>query len=213
MSINVIALIMSDLSGKVIAITGAASGIGLATARLLAQQGALLSLADINEARLGEAADKLRQLYPREISSTVDPVLTTVLDVRSSQACNHWVQKTVTHFNQPLAGAANLAGVFGKSIWQEVGAIRSMTDLEADFVLDVNCRGTFNCLRAELAHMKTGAGGRHGGSIVNAASIAGIIGVEHNGPYVASKHAVVGWTRTAAKEEGKRAIRVNAIAP
>jgi len=93
--------------------------------------------------------------------------------------------------------------------------VRNLTDSEAEFVLDVNCRGTFNCLRAELAHMKTGTipRGRHGGSIVNAASIAGLMGVEHNGPYVASKHAVAGWTRTAAKEEGKRAIRINAIAP
>jgi NAD(P)-dependent dehydrogenase (short-subunit alcohol dehydrogenase family) len=204
---------MSDLTAKVIAITGAASGIGLATARLLAQQGAFLSLADINKSRLGEVADELRTLYPSGVLSTVDPVLTTVLDVRSPQACNDWIQRTVTHFNQPLSGAANLAGVFGKSIGQEVGAIRNMTDPEADFVLDVNCRGMFNCLRAELVHMKTGTRGRHGGSIVNAASIAGIMGVEHNGPYVASKHAVVGWTRTAAKEEGKRAIRVNAIAP
>ncbi|KKK22257.1 hypothetical protein AOCH_006641 [Aspergillus ochraceoroseus] len=209
--------IMSSVTGKVIAITGAASGIGLATARLLAQQGAFLSLADINEARLEEAAAALRQQFYPSITSNggMDPVLTTVVDVRSAQACNDWVQRTVNHFSQPLSGAANLAGVFGKSIGQEVGAVRNMTDAEAEFVLDVNCRGTFNCLRAELAHMKTGTTprGRHGGSIVNAASIAGLMGVEHNGPYVASKHAVVGWTRTAAKEEGKRAIRVNAIAP
>ncbi|KAJ5958025.1 short chain dehydrogenase/reductase family oxidoreductase [Penicillium vulpinum] len=202
---------MASLQGKVIAITGAASGIGLATAKLLAQHGAPLSLADLNETRLADAATEIRQLYPSDVS--LHPVLTTVVDVRSLEACQSWVARTTTHFNQPLAGAANLAGVFGKSIGQEVGAVRNMTESEFEFVLDVNCRGTFNCLRAELPSMQTGSSGRNGGSIVNAASIAGIVGVEHNGPYVASKHAVVGLTRTVAKEEGKRAIRVNAIAP
>lgn len=79
--------------------------------------------------------------------------------------------------------------------------------------MDVNCRGLLNCLRAELPFMQTGSQGCGGGSIVNAASIAGIVGVQNNGPYVASEHAVVGLTRTVAKEEGTRAIRVNAIAP
>ncbi|KAJ5329230.1 short chain dehydrogenase/reductase family oxidoreductase [Penicillium brevicompactum] len=209
---------MSSLTGKVIAITGAASGIGLATARLLAQQGALLSLADINKARLGEVAAELHQKFFSHLTSSDDavkPILTTALDVRSPQACQEWVQRTVDHFGQPLSGAANLAGVFGNSIGREVGAVRNLTDSETEFVLDVNCQGTFNCLRAELAHMKIGTipRGRNGGSIVNAASIGGLMGVVYNGPYVASKHAVVGWTRTAAKEEGKHAIRINAIAP
>ncbi|KAI9370401.1 hypothetical protein BJX61DRAFT_535657 [Aspergillus egyptiacus] len=212
-SSSLVSRIMSSLAGKVIAITGAASGIGLATARLLAQQGALLSLADINETQLTKVASSLRHLHPGNGSETVDPILTTPLDVRSAQACKDWISKTVAHFQQPLSGAANLAGVFGQSIAQDVGAVRNVSDAEAEFVLDVNCRGTFHCLRAELAHMKTGTHGRGGGSIVNAASIAGIMGVEQNGPYVASKHAVVGWTKTVAKEEGKRAIRVNAIAP
>lgn len=117
------------------------------------------------------------------------------------------------HFGQPIAGAANLAGAVGPSIAQERGAIRHITDAEFDFVMDVNVKGTLNCLRAQLPHMQEGFEGRGGGAIVNAASVAGIVGVEYNGPYVASKHAIVGMTRTAAKEEGARAIRVNAIAP
>lgn len=206
---------MSNLEGTVVALTGAASGIGLATARLLAQQGTLLSLADLNASRLAEVAAELRPLYPtsKPDNRSIDPVLTTVLDVRRLEDCHRWIRQTMGHFNQPLAGAVNLAGVFGPSIAQEVGAVRNITDQECDFVMDVNCRGLLNCLRAELPFMQTGSQGCGGGSIVNAASIAGIVGVQNNGPYVASEHAVVGLTRTVAKEEGMRAIRVNAIAP
>ena len=77
----------------------------------------------------------------------------------------------------------------------------------------VNVKGTLNYLRAELPHMREGSKGRGGRAIINAASITGLVGVEYNGPYVASKYAIVGMTRTAAKEEGTRVIRVNAIAP
>ncbi len=77
----------------------------------------------------------------------------------------------------------------------------------------VNVKGTLNCLRAKLPHMLEGSKGRGGGAIINAASITGLVGVEYNGPYVASKHTIISMTRTAAKEEGARVIRVNAIAP
>ena len=79
--------------------------------------------------------------------------------------------------------------------------------------MDVNSSGILNCLRAQLPAMQTGTAGRGGGSIVNASSMVGLMGVERNASYVASKHAVAGLTRTAAKEEGGKAIRVNAIAP
>lgn len=198
----------TSLKGQVIAITGAASGIGRATATLLASHGAYLSLADNNEAGLASIAEQLVRDHAGA------RVFVRKLDVRSSAACNSWIADTVEHFgNTPLAGAANLAGVFGPSIAQERGTIRNLGDDEFDFVMDVNCRGVFNCLRAQLQNMQEGEAGRRGGSIVNAASVAGMVGVEGNSPYVASKHAVVGMTRTAAKEEGSRAIRVNCIAP
>ncbi|TVY18289.1 Levodione reductase [Lachnellula arida] len=202
---------MSSLRGKVVVITGAASGIGFATAHLLAQHGALLSLADMNEKGLATAAEKLRKVYPPEIAQ--DAVITTLVNVTSPKECEDWIARTTTHFNQAIAGAANFAGVVGKSIAQEAGAVRNMSDAEFQFIMDINCRGTFNCIRAELPFMQNGDKGRNGGSIVNAASIAGISGVPNNGPYAASKHAVIGLTRTVAKEEGHRAIRVNAVAP
>ena len=81
------------------------------------------------------------------------------------------------------------------------------SDDEWDLIMGVNCTGVFNCLRAELRVMTSG------GSIVNAASVAGLVGSPLAAPYVASKHAVVGLTRSAAKEAGGKNIRVNAVAP
>ena len=198
---------MASLNSKVIVITGARSGIGRATAILLASHPVLLSLADVNATALKAVEEEPRQLHP------TSSVFTAVVDVRSQQSCSSWIADTAKHFGQPIAGAANLAGAFGPSIAQERGAIRNITDAEFDFVMDVNVKGTLNCLRAELPHLLEGTKGRGGGAIVNAASVTGLVGGEYNVPYMASKHAIVGITRTAAKEEGKKAIRVNAIAP
>ncbi|RDW80308.1 NAD(P)-binding-containing protein [Coleophoma cylindrospora] len=203
----------SSLAGKVVAITGAASGIGRMTALILARHGVLLSLADVNEAALAKVADEIRQEQPAT-ESTSNKVLTTVVDVRKQEDCNKWIAATVAHFGQPIAGAANLAGVFGRSIGRDIGSVRNITDEEFDWVMAVNTKGVLNCLRAELPSMQTGSQGRGGGSIVNASSGAGLVGVPYNAPYVSSKHAVSGITRTAAKEEGPTSgIRVNAIAP
>jgi NAD(P)-dependent dehydrogenase (short-subunit alcohol dehydrogenase family) len=205
---------MASFQNNVIALTGAASGIGLATARILAARGARLSLADANDDRLQEAAKELRQLYPGSKDAVFDPVLATVIDITSASACLEWIAATVAHFKQPIDGAANLAGVVGRHIGQPSGSVRHLDDAqEWDFVMNVNFKGTLNCIHAELQSMKKGQNGRGGGSIVNAASIAGLVGVENNGPYVASKHAVAGITKTVAKEEGPSAIRCNAIAP
>lgn len=112
-----------------------------------------------------------------------------------------------------------MAGIVGPSLGLSSGSIRRVFDAEFARVIGVNMTGTWNCLRAELPAMRgSHPSGNHegragGGSIVNAASIAGIVGVPNNAPYVAAKHAVIGLTKTAAKEEGERGIRINAIAP
>ena len=206
---------MASLKEKVVLVTGAASGIGLSIARLLASHGALLSLADVNEETLTACSAQLSEQYYQHYDASVRPsrILTTVVDVRSAAAVGAWISKTTTHFGQPISGAANMAGVIGKTVAREEGAIRNLTDEEFDFVMDVNCRGVFNCLRAQLPAMQTGIRGRGGGSIVNASSMAGVVGIALDAPYVASKHAVAGLTRTAAKEEGERGIRINAVAP
>ena len=182
------------MEGKVIAITGGASGIGLATAQLLASRGALLSLADIN-------ADAL----PKAVSSLASPEgkehLSTTVHVEDSAAVNDWIQNTKSHFGR-LDGAANIAGVYRDSM----KGFTESTDEEWDFTMAVNAKGVFNCLRAELRAMEKG------GSIVSAASVAGHIGMG-GGPYSASKFAVVGLTKTAARDGGGKGIRVNCVAP
>ncbi len=202
--------------------TGAASGIGLALSHRLASHGALLSIADLNEAPLLALAAELHEKYspsPPPFPTTSfplppTPILATVVDVTSPTAVTAWISTTTAHFAQPLSGAANMAGIIGASIATELGMLRHLRDAEFASVMDVNCRGVFNCLRAQLPAMRTStAPGRGGGSIVNASSMAGLVGVERNASYVASKHAVAGLTRTAAKEEGGAGIRVNAVAP
>jgi NAD(P)-dependent dehydrogenase (short-subunit alcohol dehydrogenase family) len=196
---------MSSFKGKLIAITGSASGIGLALAKLLASRGASLSLADIQ-------ADALNQVA-KDLSDSNTQVLSTIVDVTDPTAVEKWLTKTAEHFKCPLDGAANVAGDVGKSTATDAGSIRNVSNEEFDFVYNVNVKGTWNCLRSELNHMKKGKDGHGGGSIVNVSSIAGLIGIPFSSPYVAAKHAVIGITKTAAKEEGAHAIRVNAVAP
>jgi len=200
---------MASLRGELIAITGAASGIGLAISHRFASHGALLSLADVNSPALDALKAELLSTFYHNYSATPSPILVTALDVRSSSAVNSWLAATTTHFSpRHLFGAANMAGITGAHTGNaEHGAIQTLSNAEFDAVMDVNCKGLFYCLRAQLGAI------RDGGAVVNAASMAGRMGVEWNAPYVASKHAVIGLTRTAAKEEGIRGVRINAIAP
>lgn len=196
---------MYRFEGKVIAVTGAASGIGLAVARLLAAEGANLSLADLDPESLKEII-KEPVFQGREI-------LTAAVDVRERRQVQQWIDPTIKRFKKPIDGAANIAGVVGKHHGLDNGSIRNISEAEFNFVLDINLQGLFNCLAIELPAMKTGTQGVCRGSIVNTASVGGLVGIPNASPYVASKHAVLGLTKTAAKEEGPRCIRVNAVAP
>lgn len=179
------------MNGKVVAITGGASGIGLALAKLLHSQGAKLAIADVNEKALGEAASVLGS-----------DVMTDVVDVRDDSAVNAWIERIVKHFDR-IDAAANIAGVIGKH--HGVRALKDQDDEQWKLIFDVNVTGLMHCMRAELKHMTAG-------SIVNAASIQGIQGFANHAAYSASKHAVVGLTRSVSKETGPH-IRINAVAP
>ena len=194
---------MASFLNKLVVINGAASGIGRATAKLLAERGALLSLSDINQAGLDSLKAELKD----------DNVFTAAFDVRSQDASHAWIRDTVAHFGgRRIDAAANLAGVTNvPKSGPRPG--RDAKDDEIDFVWGINVRGVINCLRAELPYIREGSGGIGGGAIVNAASLSSFIGLPGYMPYSSSKHALVGITRTLAKEEGARAIRVNAIAP
>ncbi|KAL2789329.1 hypothetical protein BJX66DRAFT_307192 [Aspergillus keveii] len=182
-----------SFTGKVIAITGAASGIGLALTNHLASLGASLSLADISSTPLETLTTELRAAGTK--------VLSTTLDVSSSPAVDAWIASTTSHFGR-LDGAANLAG-----IGMDFTAVADVTDELWERVLAVNLSGTMFCVRAQVRVMQKGA------SIVNAASMAGVRGRPGLGPYVCAKHGVVGLTRTVAREAGERGVRVNAVAP
>ena len=164
---------MTSLEGRVIAITGAASGIGLATAHLLASRGASVSLADIQQERLDEAAANIKKSTPNS------RVYHKVVNVTKSDEVAAWLDETIKELG-PLNGAANLAGVIGRSGF-EPNLIRDTKDEAWDFVLNVNLKGVFNCVRGELQRMGEGA------SIVNAASVAGLQGYPYNVAYSTSK--------------------------
>ncbi|KAI1663831.1 Short chain dehydrogenase reductase family [Pyrenophora tritici-repentis] len=189
---------MALFNGRVIGITGAASGIGLATARLLASRGAKLSLADVNGSALEKMEKEIKEKFPDV------QILRYVLDVSKENEVKMWIEKTIDVFGQ-LDGAANLAGVIGKSIGLK--GIDEQSLSEWDFVLSVNLTGVMLCLKYQLQHISSN------GAIVNASSIGGLQGMAKNAAYTASKHGVIGLTRTAAKEAGHRGVRVNAICP
>ncbi|KAL3462621.1 hypothetical protein BJX64DRAFT_276964 [Aspergillus heterothallicus] len=188
---------MISLSNKVIALTGAASGIGRATALLLASLGAKLSIADLQQEALETVAQEIK-------AAGHGDVLVTKIDVRQPDAVESWIQETVK-WGGRLDGAANLAGVIGKSIG--LAGIKELDSDEWDFLMDVNLKGLMHCLRAELKVLADN------GSVVNAASIAGLMGFPRNAAYCASKHGVIGLSRSVAKEVGAQGIRVNCIAP
>lgn len=182
------------LEGKTLAITGAASGIGQATAVLAAQSGArALVLVDLQEPTA--VVDAVKQ-YGTAVEAIVG-------DVADGSTAAEMVSCAVERFGG-LDAAVNAAGVMGSAAeWVDY------PDEVFDRVLAVNVRGVFLCLRTELRQMYV----QGHGAVVNIAS-ASVFGVHAElGPYITSKSAVVGMTKVAAKEAGRHGVRVNAVCP
>lgn len=186
---------MLDLQGKVAIVTGGASGIGRATALLMARAGARVVVADMTEAT-GVAV-------VNEIEEGGGVAMFQALDVRREESCEALVQATLSRFGG-LDAAFNNAGISGG-----VGLTDELGMAQWHSVIDVNLTGVFRCMVPQLRHMKE----QGKGAIVNTASIAGQMGTPGSAAYSASKHGVIGLTRTAALEYAKHGVRINALCP
>jgi len=185
-----------DLHDKAGILTGAASGIGRATALFLAQQQVQLCLADLDDKGLTELAEEIKALHAPE-------PLTVNTDVADEAQVNDLVSQGLAHLGN-LNFLVNCAGILRRTSFTEIKTS------EWDLMMAVNLRAVFLCCRAVAPYMID----QGQGVIVNVASVAGrstsILGGAH---YTAAKHAVIGLSRHIARELGPQGIRVNAFCP
>jgi 3-oxoacyl-[acyl-carrier protein] reductase len=179
------------VKGRVTIVTGGAQGIGRAIAEFLAEKGSDIAILD-----LADAADACRAIEEKGVKA-----LFVKVDVSDFDAVENAVQTVATE----LGGVDNLVNNAG--ITRDKLLVR-MTEEEWDLVIRVNLKGTFNCTRAVVRHLL-----KKGGSIVNIASIAGLMGNTGQTNYGASKAGIIGFTKSVAKEYGGKGVRANAVAP
>src|SRR5579871_4286811 len=186
-------MIETGLRNKVVVVTGGAAGIGKATARRFAQEGCRVASWDVKDGTAEEGG----------IFQRVDTSNSTAVDAAVKEVVSRWGAVHVL---------VNNAGILrdGQLVKYKDGAVAGiMTDEQFDAVINVNLRGVFVCTRAVTPHMIAGGGG----VVLNASSVVGLYGNFGQTNYIATKAAVIGMTKTWARELGRYKIRVNAVAP
>ena len=183
-----------SLQGKVAIVTGGAQGIGRAIAEALAEDGADIAVADLDPARSQEAVAAIQKLGRRALSVKVNVADWNDAKAMADQVMQEWGKIDIL---------VNNAGI------TRDGLLLRMKEEDWNLVLQVNLNGTFHCTKAVLLPMTKQRYGR----IVNIASIVGAMGNVGQANYAASKAAVIGFTKTVAREYASRAVTVNAVAP